>query len=551
MGNQPDYSLEVAHEIDEEVRKLIEAAHTEAWEILNTYRDILDDLVFELLQKETLTRESTWSGSSTGSRSGRGSPRSTTSAGARRRTSRRSRPPPSWPASAASRGRPTTEPAREPTPVGSYPGGGNGVPSRGRTAAARPSRPAATPVAPASRPAPAGYAGAAPSDQPRSGSPTACPTAARVRSRRTRCCRTTARRRTGGPRPRPPGSRGRPRAGSRRRPPRAAVAGNGRTPDAAGHGHRHVRTSAGRRVGRRRVRRTWTRPDHGRRRAGAPGSQASLGDGRAVPELDRPRAEAAIRELLIAVGEDPDREGLRETPARVARAYAEIFAGPLHRPRLRAGQDVRREPPRADPGAGHPDVLDCCEHHLVPFHGVAHVGYIPGSGGRVTGLSKLARLVDLYARRPQVQERLTGQVADAMVRKLEPRGRDRRDRGRAPVHGDARHPQAGRAHHHVGRARDLPELAQLARRGAVADPGRGDGCRSSARPGVRGVGRPQRHARLVLRRRPVPRPRRRRRRTASRCAAAGADLVDVGGESTRPGRRADRRADGDRAGCCR
>ena len=95
----------------------------------------------------------------------------------------------------------------------------------------------------------------------------------------------------------------------------------------------------------------------------------------------------------------------------------------------------------------------------MPFHGVAHVGYIPGRHGRVTGLSKIARVVDLYARRPQVQERLTAQIADALVRKLEPRGRDRGDRGRAPVHGHARHPQARVAHHHLGGARDVPVLA--------------------------------------------------------------------------------------------
>jgi GTP cyclohydrolase I len=121
-----------------------------------------------------------------------------------------------------------------------------------------------------------------------------------------------------------------------------------------------------------------------------------------APFVDVARAEAAVRELLIAVGEDPDREGLQATPARVARAYAEIFAG-LH----------------VDPT----DVLQTtCEHHLVPFHGSAAVGYIPGTDGRITGLSKLARVVDLYARRPQVQERLTSQVADAVMTRLQPQG---------------------------------------------------------------------------------------------------------------------------------
>ncbi len=140
-----------------------------------------------------------------------------------------------------------------------------------------------------------------------------------------------------------------------------------------------------------------------------------------IPEFDRPRAEAAVRELLIAVGEDPDREGLRETPARVARAYQELLGGM----RL-AAEDVLT----TTFDAGHEEMIlvkdielwSMCEHHLVPFTGVAHVGYIPNENGRITGLSKLARLVDVYAKRPQVQERLTTQVADAMMEILEARG---------------------------------------------------------------------------------------------------------------------------------
>ncbi len=136
---------------------------------------------------------------------------------------------------------------------------------------------------------------------------------------------------------------------------------------------------------------------------------------------DQARAERAVRELLIAVGEDPDRDGLRETPARVARAYAETFAG------LRMSPD---DVLTTTFDLGHDElvlvrdieVYSTCEHHLVPFHGVAHVGYIPDASGRITGLSKLARLVDVFAKRPQVQERLTSQVADALVRILEPRG---------------------------------------------------------------------------------------------------------------------------------
>jgi GTP cyclohydrolase I len=137
--------------------------------------------------------------------------------------------------------------------------------------------------------------------------------------------------------------------------------------------------------------------------------------------IDLPRAEAAIRELLLAVGEDPQREGLQETPKRVARAYGEIFRGLSQDP-----EDVLTTTFEL----GHDElvlvrdieVYSTCEHHLLPFHGVAHVGYIPGTHGRVTGLSKLARLVDVYARRPQLQERLTTQVADALEQFLEPRG---------------------------------------------------------------------------------------------------------------------------------
>ena len=144
-------------------------------------------------------------------------------------------------------------------------------------------------------------------------------------------------------------------------------------------------------------------------------------DGRAMRPYDAARAEAAVRELLVAIGEDPEREGLRDTPARVARAYREIFAGLFLDPMdvLTTTFDL-----------GHQEmvlvrdieVYSTCEHHLVPFHGVAHVGYIPGEDGRVTGLSKLARLVDVYARRPQVQERLTSQIADALVDVLDPGG---------------------------------------------------------------------------------------------------------------------------------
>jgi GTP cyclohydrolase I len=146
-----------------------------------------------------------------------------------------------------------------------------------------------------------------------------------------------------------------------------------------------------------------------------------VADGRVLPELDHQRAEAAVRELLIAVGEDPDREGLRETPARVARAYAEIFAG-LYTDPDTVLEKTFDEDHRELVLVRDIPVSSFCEHHLLPFSGVAHVGYIPSCSGRVTGLSKIARLVDLYARRPQVQERLTAQVAEALVRKLDPQG---------------------------------------------------------------------------------------------------------------------------------
>lgn len=140
-----------------------------------------------------------------------------------------------------------------------------------------------------------------------------------------------------------------------------------------------------------------------------------------TPVFDQPRAEAAIRELLLAVGEDPDRHGLEDTPARVARAFREIFAGLYTNPDTVLDTTFDEQHDELVLVKQIP-MYSTCEHHLVSFHGVAHVGYIPGVDGRVTGLSKLARLVDLYAKRPQVQERLTAQIADAMVRKLKPRG---------------------------------------------------------------------------------------------------------------------------------
>jgi GTP cyclohydrolase I len=137
--------------------------------------------------------------------------------------------------------------------------------------------------------------------------------------------------------------------------------------------------------------------------------------------VDLPRIERAVREILLAIGEDPDRDGLRDTPARVARACEEQFSG--------LGQEPESVLTTVF-DAGHDEMVlvrdidfyATCEHHLIPFFGVAHVGYIPNEKGQLTGLSKLARLVDLYARRPQVQERMTSQIADALMSVLEPSG---------------------------------------------------------------------------------------------------------------------------------
>lgn len=142
-------------------------------------------------------------------------------------------------------------------------------------------------------------------------------------------------------------------------------------------------------------------------------------DGCAAHPYDVKRAEAAVKELLAALGEDPNREGLQDTPARVARAFAENFAGLWQKPEevLTTTFDIGHEELVIIRDI---EVFSHCEHHLTPFHGVAHVGYIPN--GKITGLSKVARLVDLFARRPQVQERLTSQIADAMVEILKPSG---------------------------------------------------------------------------------------------------------------------------------
>ncbi|GAB3850522.1 GTP cyclohydrolase I FolE [Nesterenkonia populi] len=137
--------------------------------------------------------------------------------------------------------------------------------------------------------------------------------------------------------------------------------------------------------------------------------------------VDLPRLEAAVREILLAVGEDPDRDGLKETPRRVASAYAESFRGLAEDPAdlLSTSFDI-----------GHEELVlvrdisfySMCEHHLLPFYGVAHIGYIPSEHGKVTGLSKLGRLVEIFAKRPQLQEQLSAQIVDALMTHVAPAG---------------------------------------------------------------------------------------------------------------------------------
>jgi len=142
---------------------------------------------------------------------------------------------------------------------------------------------------------------------------------------------------------------------------------------------------------------------------------------RRVAEVDKPRIERAVREILEAIGEDPDRDGLRDTPSRVARMYEEICAGLFDDPSAHLQTTFEAD---HDEMVLEKDIplYSICEHHLVAFHGRAHVAYIPNDDGRVTGLSKIARLVDSYAKRPQVQERLTSQIADELERTLQPKG---------------------------------------------------------------------------------------------------------------------------------
>ncbi|MGI8795785.1 MAG: GTP cyclohydrolase I FolE [Acidimicrobiia bacterium] len=145
------------------------------------------------------------------------------------------------------------------------------------------------------------------------------------------------------------------------------------------------------------------------------------GEAEPTGAIDKPRVEQAVREILEAIGEDPDRDGLRFTPRRIADMYEEIFAGLHDDPSRHLVTTFEAEHDEMVMVRDIP-LVSHCEHHLVPFAGRAHVAYIPGDDGRITGLSKLARLVDGFARRPQVQERLTTQIADALMRALDPLG---------------------------------------------------------------------------------------------------------------------------------
>ena len=315
MSHSRDYSEEIASSIDEEIRRLIESAHDEAWEVLVEYRDVLDNLVLRLLEKETVASTEVLE------------------------------------IFASVQKRPVR---------GSYTGYGKRLPSD------RP--PVLSPKELALAAADGGAGPTATWPCPPTASPSTSTPPRRARASRAR--RDQRQRMTEEPAPAVRDDSPEDWPASRARP--------------ALTGGRPLRRRTGR-------------------------------------DFDLPRIEGAVREILLAIGEDPERDGLRDTPARVARAYAEQFAGLRQRP-----QDVLTTVFDADHDemvlVRDIEVYATCEHHLVPFFGVAHIGYIPNAKGQITGLSKLARLVDVYARRPQVQERMTSQIADALVDTLEPRG---------------------------------------------------------------------------------------------------------------------------------
>ena len=187
--------------------------------------------------------------------------------------------------------------------------------------------------------------------------------------------------------------------------------------------------------------------------AALPASSTTRAASNGRPPVDLPRIERAVREILAAVGEDPDREGLRETPARVARMYRELFSGLHADPRVHLQKFFTE---KYDEMVLVKDIAfnSMCEHHMLPFIGKAHIGYVPN--GKVVGLSKLARVVEEVSHRPQVQERMTEQIANLLVEELRREGRGRGDRGVALVHVDPRRAEAGERVRHLGDEGDLP-----------------------------------------------------------------------------------------------
>ena len=404
MGTQADYSHEVAQIIDDEVRKLIEAAHTEAWEILTEYRDVLDTLAGELLEKETLHRAELRGDLRRRRRSG---PRLTMfdDFGGRIPSDK---PPIKTPGELAiERGEPWPQPVPEPAfkaaiaQASARPraeatdnaNGANGV-RRQRNVAERPH---AARLRCPGRLARAGLAAAS--------------AAARASIRRTRQLVPAAAAAAGYPASRPAGP-----------PPIRRISPIPYPGPQPPHGG-----PTGAPVSRTTRTRTRNRAGLTRRptadRTEAPMTRPHSNSATFTTPDVRPTARRGgdPRAARSRSARTPTGTVCEDTPARVARAYKEMFAGLYTDPDTVLNTTFDEQHDELVLVKEIP-LYSTCEHHLVAFHGVAHVGYIPGEDGRVTGLSKIARLVDLYAKRPQVQERLTAQIADALMRKLDPRG---------------------------------------------------------------------------------------------------------------------------------